>query len=388
MELDLDQKLAIMELDKVRRRRKDEVVVAGPAGTGKSSVIGEFINGTHVTKVAAPTHKACDVLRRKGVKDVQTIHSLMYEVREKTEDRPLVDKEGRPVLDPITKDPMVETIVVGQKWVPREEVIRDMIIFEEASMIGGRMVDDIRRLVLRRAFVGDPYQLPPVKDRDVFGSATPDATLTKVWRIDDSPPLALATAVREGRPAYPHLFDVEVISKTPGTWEMVAQQQDAIVICWKNATRHWINKQIRRARNGDPGWVPVKNDRVVFYETDTDLGVYNGLGAIVDEIHAVDQYTCKLRVRTDAGQYRTVNALSAPFRGETISRNRRRDEDDPLQVEYAYAITCHKSQGSEWPHVFVVDDVRNMVPVMGAGHAKRWLYTAVTRTTRDLTIVR
>lgn len=387
MELDLDQKLAIMELDKVRRRKKDEVVIAGPAGTGKSSVISEFINGLHATIVAAPTHKACDVLRKKGVKNVGTIHSLMYEVREATESRPLLDKAGKPVLDPITGDPVVEQIVIGQKWVPREETIRDMVIFEESSMVGGRMVDDIRRLVLRRAFVGDPYQLPPVKDRDVFGEANPDAELNKVWRIDDSPPLALATAVRQGRPAYPHLFDIPVIKKTPDTWEQVAELNNAIIICWKNTTRHWINKQIRKARGQDQ-WTPVEKDRVVFYDTDTELGVYNGLGGMVDAVHAVDQYTCKLRILTDGGQYRTCSVLSAPLRGEQLDRKRKRSEDDPIHLEYAYAITCHKSQGSEWQHVFVVDDVRAMIPVMGAAHAKRWLYTAVTRTTEQLTIVR
>lgn len=388
MELDLDQKLAVMELVRVQRRKKDEVVVAGPAGTGKSSVISSFVDGAHAVKVAAPTHKACDVLRKKGVGDVGTIHSLMYEVRDEIEEVPILDKKGKPVLDPITKDPLKDKVVVGQKWIPREERIADLVIFEEASMIGGRMVDDIRRLVARRAFVGDPFQLPPVRDRDVFAAATPDATLTKVWRIDESPPLALATAVREGRPAYPHLFDVPVVSKTPETWEHVAGIENAIVICWKNTTRHWINKQVRYVRNGGAGWAPVERDRVVFYETDTDIGVYNGLGGTVDAVHSVDQHVCKLRVMTDGGQFRTVNALSAPFRGEEIKRRGRRDEDDPLHVEYAYAITCHKSQGSEWPHVFVVDDVRGMVPVMGAMQAKRWLYTAVTRTTEKLTIVR
>ncbi|MTI19820.1 ATP-dependent endonuclease [Fulvivirga sp. RKSG066] len=56
-----------------------------------------------------------------------------------------------------------------------------------------------------------------------------------------------------------------------------------------------------------------------------------------------------------------------------------------LQVKFAYALTCHKSQGGQWPAVFVdqgfikIDEIdREYV---------RWLYTAVTRATTQLFMV-
>lgn len=56
-----------------------------------------------------------------------------------------------------------------------------------------------------------------------------------------------------------------------------------------------------------------------------------------------------------------------------------------LQVKFAYAITCHKSQGGQWDHVYVEqgfapDDIKKR-------EFKRWLYTAMTRATEKLYLV-
>ena len=55
-----------------------------------------------------------------------------------------------------------------------------------------------------------------------------------------------------------------------------------------------------------------------------------------------------------------------------------------LQVKYAYAITCHKSQGGQWESVFIEK------PYLPEGQNKeylRWLYTAVTRSTKNLYLI-
>ncbi|MFD1770196.1 ATP-dependent DNA helicase [Sphingobacterium suaedae] len=56
-----------------------------------------------------------------------------------------------------------------------------------------------------------------------------------------------------------------------------------------------------------------------------------------------------------------------------------------LQIKFAYAITCHKAQGGQWPCVFVDqgylnDDMLNT-------DFLRWLYTAITRATEQLFLV-
>lgn len=56
-----------------------------------------------------------------------------------------------------------------------------------------------------------------------------------------------------------------------------------------------------------------------------------------------------------------------------------------LQVKYAYAVTCHKAQGGQWPVVFV--DTGYLPEGADAAQYYRWLYTAVTRPTRLLCII-
>lgn len=57
---------------------------------------------------------------------------------------------------------------------------------------------------------------------------------------------------------------------------------------------------------------------------------------------------------------------------------------NPLLNKLGYALTCHKSQGSEWEHVVVDLSTKNLAP--GNEQFCRWLYTALTRTTRGLFI--
>ena len=56
-----------------------------------------------------------------------------------------------------------------------------------------------------------------------------------------------------------------------------------------------------------------------------------------------------------------------------------------LQVKFAYAVTCHKSQGGQWNHVYVE---QSFAPKDVTGiEFKRWLYTAVTRATERLYLI-
>ena len=56
----------------------------------------------------------------------------------------------------------------------------------------------------------------------------------------------------------------------------------------------------------------------------------------------------------------------------------------PIDFTYGYCITCHKSQGSQWDKVLVIEE---KFPFDKVEHA-RWLYTAATRASEKLVIVR
>ena len=56
-----------------------------------------------------------------------------------------------------------------------------------------------------------------------------------------------------------------------------------------------------------------------------------------------------------------------------------------LQIKFAYALTCHKSQGGQWKVVFVDEGKRNDAEV-NIDHV-RWLYTAVTRAEKEVFLI-
>jgi exodeoxyribonuclease-5 len=53
-----------------------------------------------------------------------------------------------------------------------------------------------------------------------------------------------------------------------------------------------------------------------------------------------------------------------------------------LQIKFSYALTCHKSQGGQWPLVFV--DQGYLTEEMINEDYLRWLYTALTRSTKEV----
>lgn len=74
-----------------------------------------------------------------------------------------------------------------------------------------------------------------------------------------------------------------------------------------------------------------------------------------------------------------------PTRKDRLEAIKKDPYYNALQMKFAYAITCHKAQGGQWPCVFVDqgylnDDMLNT-------EFLRWLYTAITRATEQLFLV-
>jgi exodeoxyribonuclease-5 len=77
---------------------------------------------------------------------------------------------------------------------------------------------------------------------------------------------------------------------------------------------------------------------------------------------------------------------------EEIPQRRKRLEEvkknpwfNALQVKFAYALTCHKTQGGQWENVFI--DLGYLKEEHMNSSFNRWLYTAFTRATRKLFLV-
>ena len=67
-----------------------------------------------------------------------------------------------------------------------------------------------------------------------------------------------------------------------------------------------------------------------------------------------------------------------------ISKNARYRGTLPYEFLYGYAITTHRAQGSEFPKVLIIEE---KFPFDEEEHA-RWLYTAVTRGSKKVVLVR
>lgn len=74
-----------------------------------------------------------------------------------------------------------------------------------------------------------------------------------------------------------------------------------------------------------------------------------------------------------------------PNKRDRLNKMREDPYYNALQIKYAYAITCHKAQGGQWPSVFV--DQGYMTEEMLGPDYFRWLYTAFTRATETLQLV-
>jgi len=85
--------------------------------------------------------------------------------------------------------------------------------------------------------------------------------------------------------------------------------------------------------------------------------------------------------------YEEINAYYADAGDEKEKAQMVRQDPflNALQVKYAYALTCHKSQGGQWNAVFI--DL-GFIPESGVDlELMRWLYTAITRATQEVFLV-
>ena len=78
--------------------------------------------------------------------------------------------------------------------------------------------------------------------------------------------------------------------------------------------------------------------------------------------------------------YTEVNPLSA--RVEKVKTNH---YYNAVQAKFAYSLTCHKTQGGQWDAVFI--DHGYLTDEMVDSSFVRWLYTAVTRSAKELYLV-
>jgi len=280
-----------------------------------------------------------------------------------------------------------------------QSILKDakLLVLDEVSMVGEEMASDLLAFGKPILVLGDPGQLPPVKGEGAFTQQTPDVMLTEIHRqAGESAIIRLATLARRGLsiPYGEHdAFVWKMRRNQVGPEQMLRGGQ---VICGRNATRLQLNMAMKRAA-GFPDAYPVgRGEKIICLKNRNDLGLVNGMFVDLADIEDEDDITFTAAIVTEDGQRIGAGGDKAErfriYKGhfdEHVAPDPERERRDhwarkkTIEAVWGWAITCHKSQGSQWKNTVVFDDGLGRTPEDRA----RWLYTAITRAEKGLVIL-
>ncbi len=388
-------------------------VLTGFAGTGKTTMIKAMASRFGAPLVLAPTGKAALRVQEATGLEAGTIHKWLYQ----------------PMENPKTGE--VEFRLKEHEKVQRP--YNGLVVVDEASMVGRdlweHLWDMCQLLDLKILLVGDPFQLPPVetkktdKDGNELDSFSPlldvrtnyKAHLSEITRQAlDNPILRASMMIRESSridQALPLLN--RVFRKGFDDKCMEVYKGGGSIIVHKNDTRHRINGMLRE-RLGY-GENLVEGEPLLVLRNTYEIDRFNGEvipyqgwlnydatpKAVVDRWRNVTKMLTFGLAKVDG---REVMLVPEQVRGEAaamtesiIAKNSRWYYGDwyapegfvpyhpeskeylgppHLHANFGYALTCHKSQGSEWNQVLVLIETSTRPTTI---EGRRWLYTAITR---------
>lgn len=346
------------------------LVVTGGPGTGKTTTTNGIIKAfqTKAQKIllAAPTGRSAKRLSESTGMTVGTIHRLL---------------EYKPA--------------VGYKRNEDHPLQGDVLILDEASMIDLLLMYHLLQAMpssMRLILVGDVDQLPSVGVgnvlRDIISSGTVSVVrLTHIFRQAQCSKIVLnAHAINKG--IVPELTDTKdsdfVFIEKENPEDIVSLISDLVAETLPSSGIPTDSIQVLTPmQKGDLGYANLNNvlqkrlnhtsmslsyastdfkegDRVMQITNDYEKDVFNGDIGVIDCILWDD---CELRV--DFG-----DKIVSYAKGEL----------DELQL--AYAITIHKSQGSEYPVVIIPVSMKHRVMLQ-----RNLIYTAITRAKKRCIII-
>ena len=377
-------------LDRYKNKEK-YTVIAGYAGTGKSTLVRFIIDALNIDEnqvaYTAYTGKAVEVLRKKGNKNAFTLHKLLF------------DSIPKPTGGFFRK--------------PKLVLPYKIIVVDEVSMVPQALMDALFRHRCYVICLGDPFQLPPVdKDADNGLLSKPHIFLDEVMRqAKESEIIRLSLDIREGKKlAFQEGEETMILPRQELTTGMLTWADQILV--GTNNTRRYINNQMRELLGFRGG--PQEGDKVICvknywddlsFEEESPLvnGTIGYLKNGFETFREIPNYvkgTPRKFAIWQADLWTGEDMFSVDIDYKMLTTEEKCcdwkmsyqlgklkpkiGEIIPKEFLYAYAITCHKSQGSEWDKVLVLEE---RFPFDIMEHA-RWLYTACTRAAEKLVLVR
>lgn len=394
---------AELSLDEMQRRAVIEAVkhgiliLTGGPGTGKTTTINAMLHFFEAEGLdiylAAPTGRAAKRMTEATGYEAQTIHRLL-------------EVSGNP------EDSEVKAGFARNEENPLEA---DVIIIDEVSMVDLPLMHALLRAIVvgtRLILVGDGNQLPSVGPgsvlKDIIKSECfPVVRLTKIFRqaaesdivmnahkINKGEPVlldnksrdffflkrqdantiisVLITLIQKKMPKYVDVssYDIQVLTPMRKGLLGVERLNKILQEYLNPADRKKTEKEYgeKLFREGDKV-MQIKNNYQLEWEiatkfglvVDKGVGVFNGDMGIITNINT---YNETLEV-----EYDEKRKVTYPF--QLLD-----------ELELAYAITIHKSQGSEYPAV--------LIPLLKGPrqlYHRNLLYTAITRAKKCVTLV-
>ena len=423
-------------------------LLKGYAGTGKTTLIGALVsqlwNAKMKSILLAPTGRAAKVISNYSGKQAQTIHRHIYYPKKASNGGvsfTLKQNKMTNTLFIVDEASMIPDLPSESKMFENGSLLNDLLQYVYAGKnCKVLFIGDTAQLPPVKS------DLSPALNEDIlelnFDKNVKTIELNEVVRQTlDSGVLKNATELRELlQSSFFDAFKFEIegfkdVQRMIEGNEIIECLQDSyskhghegtVIIVRSNKRANQYNQQIRERilykddelSTGD--YLMVVKNNYFWLETNSEAGfIANGDIIEVLEIFAIRElYSfrfAEVKIRMidypNMQPFETVlilDTLTSESASMTYEESNKlyqevlKDYEDltskykkfmavknnsffnALQVKFSYAITCHKSQGGQWPHVYVEQ------PYLPEGVNKdylRWLYTAITRSQEKLHLI-
>lgn len=361
----------------------------GEAGTGKTFLLFEIIKaiGLSFDSIAfmAYTGQAAIVMRNAGMSTAKTIHSTLYEPIQDY----VLDENNEYVLDPYFHKPIMEI-----KFIPRDLEGVKLFVIDEASMVPEYLAKEINSRNIRIIAIGDLDQLPPVGGNPGYLNDGNIYRLTDIMRQNEkSPILYLAHRALNGQTIEIGTYgNCRVIYEDELTDEEIISAD--IILCGKNSTREMVNNNFRRNILKTNSTTPLVGEKMIcrknnWFIASDGINLVNGLSGIVTKSPGVEgfdgkTYTIDFQPLMCGGLFQDLKCDYKYLISDLHKRDFLKKSKFSVgeKMEYAYAITTHLSQGSQYNNGIYIEEYLNAMI-----NRNLW-YTGVSRFKQSITYVK